>query len=334
MRLCGFLFIFFSLFSFLQAQDIIRGYVYEWTTKVPITGASVYLDGTTIGAVTDSTGYFNLITQYPTTARLTIRYLGFETQSKALDNKKTLYRIGLMPKIEFLNEVVIEDDPYSRRQKLKVFKEEFLGLTTAGYRCTIINEEALQLRYDIKTKSLYAEANVPLIIKNTYLGYELVFDLKDFEVVFKTNDLLKKGNIARTLFRGTSFFKDISNRNPRIEKRRIKSYLGSPMHFMRATKKGKWDKNRFNVKWKSDRAKYSDYVSDSLINGFTVFALKGKLQIKYYDQVSYIYMLKGEVFYIDNYGNYSPGTDVVFEGAMSQLRIGDLLPLDITIEKH
>lgn len=320
---------------FLVAVNVIfsqkiSGYVYSSSNGKPLEGASVYFDGSTIGTITDAEGYFELLLKYRTRAKLVISYVGYEPQIIDSPYGDEAYNVKLNAKVENLKEVVVSTDPFSRKQKLQVFRDEFLGETRAGRNCAILNEHVLRLRYDTNGNVLYATAEEPLIISNDYLGYRIIFTLNEFEVDFRKRSLDRLDNIQHTLFAGTSFFEDIAKGDPEKETRRLKTYLGSPLHFMRTTVTKSWKEEGFVIN--NNRFKKispEDYIEISIENDLFKIFLKEKIRINYRRRNSSIELLEGNDFYIDGYGYHVPGTNVLFGGYMSELRLGDLLPMDI-----
>jgi hypothetical protein len=74
------LFLLFSIFScFVHSQNI-SGTVIDDRTKEPLFGATVYIDGTTIGTITDFNGDFKLELKKTLNSLLVISYLGYETK--------------------------------------------------------------------------------------------------------------------------------------------------------------------------------------------------------------------------------------------------------------
>lgn len=72
----------------------------------PIIGANVLVKGTSIGGITDLNGYVTL-NQVPENAKLTISYIGYQTQEIALENGRTTISILLQEDVKSLSEVVV-----------------------------------------------------------------------------------------------------------------------------------------------------------------------------------------------------------------------------------
>jgi len=71
----------------------------------PLIGATVKVEGTSLGAITDAGGKFSLDVPDPN-ATLTVSFIGYVTQQVSLAGKTTL-DFSLVPTVESLNEVVV-----------------------------------------------------------------------------------------------------------------------------------------------------------------------------------------------------------------------------------
>lgn len=98
------LMLFFSVTLF--AQDItVKGKVTDNVFKEPIIGATVVIQGTSDGTVTDIDGMFTL-NNVPSDAKLEFSYVGMKTQVVNVDNRKTI-DVVLQEDVELLDEVVV-----------------------------------------------------------------------------------------------------------------------------------------------------------------------------------------------------------------------------------
>lgn len=98
----------FSLFCtwFGFAQEVaVTGTVYAGTDNLPLPGANVIVEGTTQGVTTDFDGNFTIYTD-PAEAVLEISYVGFLTQSVALNGQTTI-SVTLQEDVNSLEEVVV-----------------------------------------------------------------------------------------------------------------------------------------------------------------------------------------------------------------------------------
>lgn len=328
--------LFVSFIYSLHAQNI-NGYVFDSETNEPLLGVNVYFEGSTLGAVTNVNGYFTIKIPGKIISRpLVISYLGYSKVIVARPFQANLSKIYLTPEATVLKEVVVGDDPFSRRQKIRAFKREFLGKTTAGRSCIIKNIEVLKLRFDSASNTLRASADEPLIVINEYLGYELDFEIINFEVEFSRRSLLQTATIEAR-FSGYTFYKDLQKGVELYNYRRRKVYEGSCLHFMRATANQSWEEENFqlyNLDFENRRIPIeipSEYVTVIQEGPFKKVGIKGVLNFSFNNRKRSSVKSKIPFFKIDSYGIHSPSEDVKFQGWIAAQRAGDLLPNDYGI---
>ncbi len=87
------------------AQNVIKGKIFDSTTKEPVVGASVKLDGTNFGTTTSVNGQFSFETNQKV-SKITISSIGFETQVVDCQDNKPL-SVSLEPSVENLQQVVV-----------------------------------------------------------------------------------------------------------------------------------------------------------------------------------------------------------------------------------
>ncbi|MFD0760912.1 carboxypeptidase-like regulatory domain-containing protein [Lutibacter aestuarii] len=333
-------FILFTLFfiSFINYAQTISGTIYNKTTNEVLPGASIYLNGTTIGDVSDFNGYFELNLAKITNTPLIISYTGFKTiliASKDLSKKLKIY---LEEETQQLNEVIISPDKWSRKKKLQIFKNEFLGTSENAKYCTIENEKDIQLMYNDATKTLSAYCNQPIIIKNKFLGYQINYNLTEFEVKFHTS--LNGFRLIKSVYNeGYSFFKNLRKKvTSKTIKNRKKAYNGSSIHFMKSLANKRLTENKFEIYYKSWPTLPYKYFTLHTQNGLTKVNVNVEsLDILYNktDQSKIQFQLKNGsgVFYIDKNGNHMPPKAISWAGNLSLKRISDMLPLDYDLTK-
>ncbi len=313
-------------------SQIISGTIYDETTRDLMPGASVYLDGTNIGTVSDLHGKFELEISNSKGSSLIISYLGYAPvliHPAEIKNRSEIY----MQKGSYqLKEVVLEPDGYSRAEKLRIFKSEFLGKTTVAKHCKILNEKDITLIYSKSNKTLVAYSENPILITNKYLGYNIQYDMVDFEVEFRTNS---KGldHPSKVYIAGTSFFKNLNgSTKKRIVKHRKKEYLGSLVHFMRSLALKQLDENKFKIFYMGLNATPYQYFNISQEGYQTKVEITTKPLIVLYNdsRQSSINFASDNYnsFYIYENGNHSPPNSLLFEGDFAYKRISNILPFN------
>ncbi|HEU4495982.1 MAG TPA: carboxypeptidase-like regulatory domain-containing protein [Flavobacterium sp.] len=331
-------------------SQTLEGTIYDKNTEMPLQAATVYLDGTTIATVTDAQGYFKIDSRGNTKSDLVISYVGYLTAriQNPFQNKKI--KAFLEQDAIPIEEVLISKGPFTRKDMMKAFKEQFLGTSEAGLSCEIENEDDINLYYDIDTNTLSASSRRPIKIKNPYLGYEIFFELADFNVAYRRRSLFSS-NIEKSYFSGTTFYKDISKSSKKVAKKRMEAYLGSAPHLMNTIASENWKEHKttlFVDKFMADPKMYFQ-VSDTLgmkkvtlikepvkrvpiydskfeISGYKDEA--ANFNILYNGEKQSVMQFSEKVFIVDSSGNYSPIYGVMFGGYIGSLKAGDMLPTD------
>ncbi|WP_019039420.1 carboxypeptidase-like regulatory domain-containing protein [Psychroflexus tropicus] len=334
--------LFLILFVCVQGQSI-DGKIVDKNNK-PLSNATVYFDGSTTGTLSRSDGSFTIQTSNRKNLILVVRYIGYETVYIKDPDPETTYQIELSVQENFLDEVVLESSLFSRKQMLKAFKRDFLGETRAGRRSKILNEDDLTFYYDKNDRMLLASSKNPIKIENKELGYLIEFDLIDFISEFSSLSL-HKAYLRSNFFSGTSFFQELDD-NSKYEKKRKKTYYGSPKHFFKSLTSRQLEENNFELYDNSFRASVdSIFKVLSVQNGYEITILKNDLDriksgslpgnSKFQKKITILnkndrsdVSFKTETFFVDKYGNHTHIDQILFYGEMSKRRVGDMLPIN------
>lgn len=351
-------FLVFSLsFSFVQAQ-VLKGIVTSQETSSPLESVEVYFNNTTIGVLTNVKGEFEIPYNKNLKTPLIVSYLGYEKFYLQSYKPGIVYNIELEEEVSSLEEVVIySKDKWTRKAKLKYFKDQFLGKTLNGKSCVILNEDDIRLRFIESSLELVASTSEPIIIENRRLNYLIEYDLQDFTINFVKEDI--KRNVLKTealtrddivnrnreepnsgyivksvFFNGIAFFKDIQECDKKILKRRLRAYEGSSLHFLRSLSEGRLVKENFQIYRNERLIKVEEHIMVDFIENENLkeITLDDSFYIKYKKrELSFIQPLL-KSFKIDLMGNYTPVDSIVFGGRMSDERLGDTLPLDYILD--
>ncbi|WP_438969096.1 carboxypeptidase-like regulatory domain-containing protein [Nonlabens sp.] len=170
------------LYSYSQK---LTGNVIDSKTKKPLSGVTVYIDGTTVGVITNLEGEFSLKYSGNTEAKLVLRMIGYETLKIENPSNLDLSSIQLIEKIESLDTVFIDPDPWTRERKENQFIKYFIGGTELAKSCKIINLDSIRLRFNPSTAILSARSEVPIKLENKELGYLVEIDLDFFDMHFR-----------------------------------------------------------------------------------------------------------------------------------------------------
>jgi hypothetical protein len=228
-------------------QYIISGRVIDGTTKLPLQGASVFAQNTTIGTATDQQGNFNL-RLLNGGYDLIITFTGYQTANRRITTADALDKnivIEIAPKEKALEDVVIKSSNEVKDGLEKYgsfFEENFIGKTANSSQCIIKNKEVLHFYYYKKKNRLKVLATGPLEIENTALGYAIKYTLDSF-----THEYASQLNT----YSGYPLFKDLQPLDEAQKttwyKNRLKAYQGSMLHFMRSVHDKKIKEEGFEI---------------------------------------------------------------------------------------
>lgn len=164
------------------SQNIIKGTVKDALSKESLPGCTIYINNTTIGTNSDSEGNFFLDVGSQNTVNVILSYIGYESISRKidfLDNKIQLIEVELSLKENtFLDVQVSTKKDRKWERQLKKFTNSFLGYSDFAKKCKI--ENPWILNFEEENGELKTNANEPLKIKNSALGYYIIYELKHF----------------------------------------------------------------------------------------------------------------------------------------------------------
>nr|WP_084406861.1 carboxypeptidase-like regulatory domain-containing protein [Pedobacter panaciterrae] len=222
-------------------------------------GAGILLSGYQTGTVADNEGKFVIKNLKEGNYNVLVQMIGYlpANQNVTIINKSADIEIILQENVKQLKEVVIVSDAH-RKERLKAFKESFIGTSPNSKKCEIVNPEVIQFDYDDEKHILKAVADEFIVVENQALGYRIKYLLKYFEEDEETKIVL---------FYGYPFFEEVKGSRSKIrgyqEKRKV-AYLGSPQHFFRSLYNNSVDQEGFVVN-KLVKAPNKDKLPDTII---------------------------------------------------------------------
>ncbi|NQU88684.1 MAG: carboxypeptidase-like regulatory domain-containing protein [Mariniphaga sp.] len=290
------LFILLFLFPLqLFGQIDLSGIVIDSSSNEPIEFASIYLNGTTIGTISNSSGKFLLEDAYYP-CELIVSHISYNSRSFLIENQASFDSIIILsPKDIIIKEISLKDINL-REKNLWLFKTNFLGNDKWGKNAFIENEEALRFNWEYDTIKLnfgekkpsffdylhvleYIDRDInktkddtfktylvprrfsttaldPLRIQLPLLGYMLQYDLKKFNMEFNFET-----DFVMWKYLGYSYFQPINSKSKSLQKRIIKNrqiaYYNSPQHL---------NKSMFNKTLRKNGYVVSELVDDSFYN--------------------------------------------------------------------
>lgn len=248
--------LFFSQPGFCQQ---VTGVVVNGNDNTKLVAASVFINNSSKGSITNSEGRFVISGLTETNFEMVISYTGFATVSINITPQSIheFLTVKLLPRKKDLEEISItapEKDGWKHWGNL--FTELFIGVSDFAGQCSIANPKVLKFLNDKNTSVLRAYSNAPLIIHNKALGYDIKYQLEDFSYDFKKRIIS---------YLGYTGFDDMAAKNKKTGKKwrknRHEAYEGSMLHFMRALYRDSLQEGGFVA-----RQKIRIYAGDSIFS--------------------------------------------------------------------
>jgi hypothetical protein len=236
-----------GVFSALFSQSFqVQGIVTNEKDETPLAGASVFINNGSKGTTTDQEGRFTLTGISYNSFELVISFVSYETIviNISPENINKRFRVKMSPKQNELEEVVVgqvEKDGWKKWGK--TFMDNFLGTSANAQKCILLNPETLIFRHNKKSGVLKVVARDQLKIRNNGLGYNISYQLEQFEF-----DPFK----GMVVYLGYVNFDDMATdkrrKSENWSKQRKIAYQGSLTHFMRSFYENNLVKEGFNMR--------------------------------------------------------------------------------------
>ncbi len=220
-----------SVLLIAQSSNLGRivGRITDATTGQGLGFVNVRVDGTSLGAVTNEAGKFEL-NSVPVGARtLFVSRVGYVLSSRnvLVDNDRTHnVDLQLEPKTIEVAATEITGNAAEWKSNYAEFVKLLLGNTPNASKCTILNPEVISL-HSSSTGSLQATSDQPIRVENQALGYAIDVSIERFD---------RDGNRLMMWLR-TSFSELVP---PNVAQSRLwkvqrrQTFLGSLRHFLRS----------------------------------------------------------------------------------------------------
>jgi hypothetical protein len=227
-------------FLLAQQKFQLTGSVTEKGTTI-IPGASVFIEGTTMGTQSDATGHYVLKNIPAGRHRLVASMVGYQPKMVLIDfpGNTTVLNFTLEEDNKTLDEVrVVGTQDKKWEKQFRAFEKGFLGESFNHKEVNITNKEVVD--FTESEDAFSAKASQPLQIINKSLGYKVTYFMDNVE---KTNSL--------TSFKGLASFEKLVPEDAKQERRwkrnREEAYEGSMKHFLKALVENRLEEEGFNA---------------------------------------------------------------------------------------
>jgi hypothetical protein len=349
--------IFYTAVFSQDKNFVILGKVIDSASRQPLPGASAFCQSTTQGTVSNNDGLFFM--RLPNGGYdLVISYTGYEKRIIRISNNQAssdTMLIELVKAEQQMAEVAVTGSTEVVDGWVKYgqfFTDNFIGTTPNSNQCKIENPESLHFFYTKKRNRLRVTSKEDLVVINYALGYKIRYQLDSFSFDYNTN-------ISQ--FTGSPLFQEIDTTaevKTVWKKNRVRTYLGSRLHFMRSLYDSSVTKEGFVVEKMDDDLKSGHgtiitelYKSDyySVDSGDVVINWVGQYRISYRDLLPdkkflQEYKLPSDTrsqftilevpdgFVIEENGYFYEQYDVINNGYWAWKKLAELLPYDYKYE--
>lgn len=227
----------------------IKGRVVDIRTQAPIHYAHVFIERSTLVAVTDIDGEFEIDDIPDIGFDLVVSYVGYKPKAIPFNYKQEVENRRFVIEMEEDSVILGSVQVFGKTRKkktleqknlLKRFKTEFLGRSSNAKKCRIVNPQVLNFEILDEYDNYKVTADDPLLVENRALGYRIWYELEEFRF---ENGL--KLNI------GSARFEELETRSrkryAKWENARERAYNGSPQHFLNAAIAGELEKEGFEL---------------------------------------------------------------------------------------
>jgi hypothetical protein len=354
---------FISVSVYSQSGYSISGKIIDEASKLPLQGASVFAENTTIGTATNEQGSFTL--RLPDGGySIVVTFTGYQTETKRVTagdvgNKEIV--IEIKKKEKSLEEFVVKSTSEVADGLAKYgdfFMENFIGKTANSRLCYIKNKEALKFYYYRRSKRLKILATEPLEIVNEALGYTIKYELDSF---------VHEYNTQVSLYTGYPLFQPMqSNDAVLLEKwkaARKSAYNGSILHFMRSMHQKKLKEEGFEIQFIVNKNEKEtaiplkdfygamNYSKDDSSNTAEMLPRQKDVAVIYKNepspdlylatnpevsskfQLSVLSFIPGESVNIEQNGFYFEQNDITITGYWAWEKVADMLPYNFDFKE-
>lgn len=340
------IFIWIALFcsTLVYAQTTLSGKIVSATDSEPLSGVAVYLSGTSFGSISGLDGTFEIDYPENINAPLVFRMMGYE-KIIVDDPLNTDYSlVKLVEKPDELDAVYIANDDWSRAKKERYFKKYFLGRTPAAQECQIKNLEKVRLQFNPATHTLTASSREPVEVINKILGYTILCDIDNFEILFEPLDLsrlsITGGNFEKPTHRPmqsymqiSTYFNELPDKRPSKRRRarnRKRLFKVSEMKFYRSLISETLKDDGYHLLYDREVIPIEDHVRvRKVLDKYEIsFRQPEYIMTDRQGNQSFFKLSEQQKIIVDSYGNCLSPRSIFWGDFLGKLHVSGMLPLD------
>lgn len=171
----------------LSGQRYISGHITDAESGEPVSGASVFMAGTNVGAASDVDGFYRLTIPVEGSYRLVISHVGYQPVINDIESGDTSVVFDATLNANELDEVSVSARVRFRSRDINLFWSTILGKRPSKKTIYAVNPETVYYYYNAETRILKVTCRKPLEIINNETGYRVQVVLENFTHNYHTN---------------------------------------------------------------------------------------------------------------------------------------------------
>ena len=228
-----------------------------------LAGATVFVDSSTQGDVTDTEGRFILLAPGFGAHRVIARHIGFHPIQRVIHVRgRRVLRTEpwvLTPRVVEMGEILVQAPEPGTWRRLKTFTSNVIGRTTIARKALLVNPDAVT--FTRGQSGFTAEASDPLVIENPATGFRIHVTLHSYEHDAATGGF----RFVRRLL-----FEPMGEPTKRQVKTRDRLWKGSMRHFLWAWYHDRVSEEGFFVTGNLQRPTFRGGVAEADLRGTIV----------------------------------------------------------------
>ena len=168
-------------------ERYVSGRIIDAENGEPITGASVFIAGTTVGASTDANGNYQLKIPGEGSYRLVVSHVAYQSVFEDIEPGNVSVVFNASMNTSEIEEVTVSARVRFRSRDINLFWRTILGKPPSKRGIHVVNPEDVYYFYNSETRILKVTCRVPLHIINNETGYHLQLMLDHFTYNYNTN---------------------------------------------------------------------------------------------------------------------------------------------------
>ncbi len=198
------------------------------------------------------------------------------------------------------------------------------------------------MRFNPSTNKMSAYTEEPVLVENRDLNYLVVYDLRDFEIIFERIDLedvkisedfeVSTHRMISSYYVGSAFFKELDEKDANrrwVRRHRKRAYKVSELRLFKLIAENRLEQEKYHLVFERKKVAVEDHIRSKKRSGVYVVDFREKnYEIMDADGFQSAIYLDVPKLIISETGNVLNYEEIKMGGFISRLKISGMLPLD------